>query len=71
MMRSKALSKFNRRRILQLSAAVLAALMLTGIPFAAVASEAGKMKISIVGSGKVGSAIGSVWVKAGYEVMFS
>jgi 8-hydroxy-5-deazaflavin:NADPH oxidoreductase len=30
-----------------------------------------KMKIGIVGSGQVGSAIGAVWVKAGHEVMFS
>jgi len=29
------------------------------------------MKIGIVGSGNVGSAIGAVWVKAGHEVMFS
>ncbi len=29
------------------------------------------MKIGIVGSGQVGSAIGAVWVKAGHEVMFS
>ena len=70
-MRSKVPSKVNRRRILQLSAGTLAALMLNGFSLAAGASEAGKMKIGIVGSGKVGSAIGSVWVKAGHEVMFS
>lgn len=70
-MRSKLLSKVNRRRILQLSAAALAALLLTGFPPAAGAFEAGKMKIGIVGSGKVGSAIGNVWVKAGHQVMFS
>jgi len=29
------------------------------------------MKIGIVGSGRVGSAIGAAWVKAGHEVMFS
>ncbi|MGH8707812.1 MAG: NADPH-dependent F420 reductase [Burkholderiales bacterium] len=29
------------------------------------------MKIGIIGSGRVGSAIGAVWVKAGHEVMFS
>ena len=70
-MKSKVPSMINRRRILQLSAAALAALMLNGFSLAAAASEAGKMKIGIVGSGKVGSAIGSVWVKAGHEVMFS
>jgi hypothetical protein len=31
----------------------------------------GKRKIGIVGSGKVGGAIGGTWVKAGHEVMFS
>jgi len=30
-----------------------------------------KMKIGIVGSGKVGGAIGGAWVRAGHEVMFS
>jgi hypothetical protein len=30
-----------------------------------------KTKIGIIGSGRVGSAIGAVWVKAGHEVMFS
>src|SRR5882672_11844840 len=30
-----------------------------------------KMKIGIVGSGNVGSAIGATWVRAGHEVMFS
>ncbi|HEU5482107.1 MAG TPA: NADPH-dependent F420 reductase [Sphingomicrobium sp.] len=29
------------------------------------------MKIGIIGSGEVGSALGAVWVKAGHEVMFS
>jgi hypothetical protein len=29
------------------------------------------MKIGIIGSGDVGSAIGAVWVKAGHDVMFS
>jgi predicted dinucleotide-binding enzyme len=29
------------------------------------------MKIGIVGSGNVGSALGGVWVKAGHQVMFS
>jgi predicted dinucleotide-binding enzyme len=35
------------------------------------ALAAGKMKIGIVGSGRVGGAIGAVWVNAGHEVMFS
>ena len=40
-----------------------------GLPFLVRAAE--KLKIGMIGSGKVGSAIGAVWVKAGHEVMFS
>ena len=35
------------------------------------ASDAGKRKIGVIGSGQVGSALGAVWVKRGHEVMFS
>ena len=45
--------------------------MLEGLPLTARAVNAIKMKIGIVGSGRVGGGIGSVWVKAGHEVMFS
>jgi hypothetical protein len=41
------------------------------LPVSAAEKTAGKTKIGIVGSGRVGSAIGAVWVKAGHEVMFS
>jgi predicted dinucleotide-binding enzyme len=40
------------------------------LPFVAQA-QARKMKIGIVGSGRVGGTLGGVWVKAGHEVMFS
>ena len=30
-----------------------------------------KLKIGVVGSGRVGSALGGAWIKAGHEVMFS
>jgi len=49
----------------------MAAWMLMGLPLTARATKAGKMKIGIVGSGRVGGALGGVWVKAGHEVMFS
>jgi len=35
------------------------------------AAAAGKTKIGIIGAGRVGSAIGAAWVRAGHEVMFS
>jgi predicted dinucleotide-binding enzyme len=37
----------------------------------AIASDSHKLKIGIIGSGHVGSALGGVWAKAGNEVMFS
>jgi len=40
-----------------------------GLPVRSLA--AGKTRIGIIGSGRVGSAIGAAWVKAGHEVMFS
>jgi hypothetical protein len=49
-----------------------AAVAAATLPFSVPAEEAEeKMKIGIIGSGDVGSAIGAVWVKAGHEVMFS
>jgi len=41
----------------------------TTVPFSARSAE--KTKIGIIGSGKAGSALGTTWVKAGHEVMFS
>jgi hypothetical protein len=57
----------GRRRLL-LGAAAMAALALG--PLAASANFR-KTRIGIVGSGRVGGAIGAAWVKAGHEVMFS
>ena len=45
--------------------------LLAGLPLAARTQGARKMKIGVVGSGRVGSALGSVWVKKGHAVMFS
>jgi hypothetical protein len=50
------------------------AVALTVLPLAAsivTAADDKKMKIGIIGSGHVGSALGLVWAKAGNEVMFS
>ena len=37
----------------------------------AAAADASKMKVGMIGSGNVGSALGRVWANAGHEVMFS
>ena len=60
--------KQDRRGFMKIAGAVIAAL---GVPLAARAAGAGKMKIGIVGSGNVGGTLGGVWVKKGHEVMFS
>jgi predicted dinucleotide-binding enzyme len=56
--------KRNRREFLVVAGATVA---VSALPLGA----AEKTKIGIIGSGRVGSAIGAVWVKAGHEVMFS
>lgn len=54
----------SRRHFLQITTALAAAL-----PFSSIAAT--KLKIGTLGSGKVGSAIGKAWIRAGHEVMFS
>lgn len=61
--------KHSRRDFLQSAAAALA---LGSLPLGAQAAAASaRMKIGIVGSGRVGSALGTTWAKAGHTVMFS
>lgn len=65
--------KQSRRGFLQTAAAAAASLALAGLPLAtrAAGGTAGRMKIGVVGSGRVGGTVGELWVKAGHEVMFS
>lgn len=56
----------HRREFLVIAGAAIAA---ASLPIAVRATE--KVKIGIIGSGNVGSALGTVWVNAGHEVMFS
>jgi len=49
-----------------------AGLVFAVLPFAArTASGAEGLKVGIVGSGRIGSTLGTLWLKAGHEVMFS
>lgn len=57
-----------RRQFLKNAAAIAVSL---AAPLSTFAAAPGKMKIGIVGSGRVGTAIGTAWIKAGHEVMFS
>ena len=65
--------KQNRRGFLQAAGAAAATFALGSLPSAArAASDAtGKVKIGVVGSGRIGGTLGGIWVKAGHEVMFS
>jgi predicted dinucleotide-binding enzyme len=60
----------NRRGFMRAAGAAAATIALGNLPFMAHA-QTGKMKIGIIGSGRVGGAVGGAWVKAGHEVMFS
>jgi predicted dinucleotide-binding enzyme len=60
-----------RRDLLKILGAMTAlsvGLVTSGV---AMAADSQKLKIGIIGSGRVGSALGDVWVAAGHEVMFS
>lgn len=56
----------GRRQFIKLTAAVAAA---GALP--AFAATSNSTRIGIIGSGKVGGAIGRSWIKGGHEVMFS
>ncbi len=61
---------FSRRDILQMIC-VAAALSVLSLTTSLVNAAGQNVKIGIIGSGHVGSALGSAWAKAGNEVMFS
>jgi len=67
------LPRKDRRRFLEAAALGAVCAALGGLPLAARAarSPGARMKIGIVGSGRVGGTLGEVWVKAGHQVMFS
>jgi 8-hydroxy-5-deazaflavin:NADPH oxidoreductase len=67
-MRVRSLPGLRRRDFLKVAGAAAA---LSALPFTERVAAADKMKIGMIGSGNVGSALGRVWAKAGHEVMFS
>ena len=60
-----------RRRDLLKAAGAAAALSVLPLAGPVASAQNRKMRIGMIGSGNVGSALGRVWAKAGYEVMFS
>ena len=62
--------KTSRREFLRAAGTAATGLALGALPYAAQAADAG-LKIGIIGSGRIGSTLGELWLKAGHEVMFS
>lgn len=59
------------RRMFLLSAAA-STLVVAGARSIALAAETARpLKIGVIGSGNIGGTVGSLWVKAGHEVLFS
>lgn len=61
------ISSQRRRDFLRLATS---ALVLGSLPLGGVAAES-RLKVGIIGSGRVGSGLGASWARAGHEVMFS
>jgi 8-hydroxy-5-deazaflavin:NADPH oxidoreductase len=61
------------RRHLAIATSMLIASAFTSValPPAFAAEPTTKLKIGVIGAGKIGSTLGAVWLKAGHEVMFS
>src|SRR6202050_2388311 len=62
---------FSRRDLLKVTGVAVALSVLSITASIANAADSEPMKIGIIGSGHVGSALGGVWAKAGNHVMFS
>ena len=58
-------------RTLDLLPLILALSILPLAAFAQAPAGTSPMKIGIIGSGNIGSTVGTLWVKAGHQVMFS
>ena len=66
--------KVSRRGFFRIAAATFVMLTLAGILLAAAAEDLvsqKRLKIGVIGSGRIGGTLGALWVKAGHEVFFS
>jgi predicted dinucleotide-binding enzyme len=64
----------SRRAFLRTAATAFAFLAFVRLPLPASAAVSGSqkpVKIGVIGSGRIGGTLGELWVKAGYEVLFS
>jgi 8-hydroxy-5-deazaflavin:NADPH oxidoreductase len=60
--------KKARRELLQVAAAMFVS---SGLPFASRGAAPGKVRIGMIGSGRLGGTLGRLWANAGHTVMFS
>ena len=72
-MERRAPSQAHRRHCIKAVIATAAVVASLSLPHSAVAADsaANKPKIGIIGSGRIGGTLGELWVKSGYDVMFS
>ena len=66
--------KVSRRAFFRIAAATFVIVTLAGILLAAAAEDLvsqKRLKIGVIGSGRIGGTLGALWVKAGHEVFFS
>src|SRR3990172_7099144 len=73
MMKANDRVKRGRREFLRAAGTAAAGLALGTVPNVARAASSADtgLKIGIVGSGRIGSTLGALWLKAGHEIMFS
>jgi hypothetical protein len=64
-------ASFDRRSLLRAGTFAGLALAVSAVSRRASGQANAPLKIGIIGSGHIGSTIGSLWVKAGHPVMFS
>jgi len=69
-MRTSDEAKSRRRVFLQVLGTAAAGVALGALPFGARSAGSG-LKVGTIGSGRIGGALGEIWLKAGHEVMFS
>jgi predicted dinucleotide-binding enzyme len=72
-MKTQDAMKQSRRGFLQAALAAAASIAAGSVAGAAHAAgdASGKLKIGVIGSGRLGGTVGELWAKAGHEVMFS
>ena len=61
----------DRRTLLAAGSALILGVALWPMRSLAQATGGNKLRIGVIGSGKIGGTIGALWVKAGHSVLFS